>query len=193
MRGIYGFIGDAGEPSHREYNVALDPHAFVRLMRAELPFFWIPCFDGGVFTNNGHASFWRVRQRELLARTALPLQQYFDYMLRKKTDDPVACLSLPLDPEEQTWLMEKDRDLWCGALLGLTVGRPLRSQGKDMVGFMPVEVSVDDAAVIRYGKRTGSRRVMRFEIRDQAQFKWEATRATARLLESFPFCNRPER
>ena len=62
VRSIHGFIGEASDPTHQEWNVGLDPQAFVRLMRGDAPFFWIPCFDGGAGTNHGHASFWRIKQ-----------------------------------------------------------------------------------------------------------------------------------
>jgi hypothetical protein len=186
VRSIHGFIGEAGEPKHVEWNVGLDPQAFVRLLRADLPFFWIPCFDGGAWTNNGHASFWRIRQGDVLARTAAPLQRYFLYMLRQATNDPIAYLAQPTRAEDRDWMMAGQRNLWCGALLGLAVGRPLLHDGREVVGFSPVEVSVDDNAVIRYGRASGSRTVMRFEIKDRARFSEVATRATAEWLESFP-------
>lgn len=191
VRSIHGFIGDAGDPTHQEWNVKLDPQAFIRLLRADVPFFWIPCFDGGAWTNHGHASFWRIQQGEVLEQTAAPLQRYFLYMLRQATNDPIAYLAQPTSAEDRDWMMRSPRNLWCGALLGLAVGRPLRHEGKEFVGFSPVEVSVDDQAVVRYGPAAGSRSVMRFEIKDRAKFAAAATRATAQLLESFPVQHRP--
>lgn len=190
VRSIHGFIGDAGDPTHQEWNVNLDPQAFVRVMRADVPFYWIPCFDGGAWTNHGHASFWRIQQGEVLDKTPEPLQRYFLYMLRHATNDPIAYLAQPTSAEDRDWMMRGQRNLWCGALLGLAVGRPLLHDGSELVGFSPVEVSVDDKAVVRYGKAAGSRSVMRFEIKDRARFAEAATRATARLLESFPVRNR---
>ena len=158
---------------------------------ADVPFHWIPCFDGGPWTNNGHASFWRIKQGEVLNQTPEPLQRYFLYMLRQATNDPIAYLTQPARVEDRDWLMGGPRNLWCGALLGLAVGRPLLHEGNEVVGFSPVELSVDDTAVVRYGRAPGSRVVMRFEIRNRTGFAGAATRATARLLESFPLRDRP--
>lgn len=191
VRSIHGFIGDAGDPRHTEWNVTLDPQAFVRLMRADVPFHWVPCFDGGAWTNNGHASFWRIQQGEVLTKTAEPLQRYFLYMLRKATNDPIAYLAQPTSTEDRDWMMNGPRNLWCGALLGLAVGRPLLHEGRELVGFTPVELTVDDRGVVRYGKGPGSRSVMRFEIKDRTRFAPAATQATAELLESFPLRQRP--
>jgi hypothetical protein len=190
VRSIHGFIGDAGDPKHREWNVGLDPQAFVRLMRADLPFYWVPCFDGGPWTNNGHASFWRVKHGEVLENSSPALQRYFLYMLRHETNDPIAYLSQSMSPGDREWLMGGDRNLWCGALLGSAVGRPLRDGAGEVVRFSPVEVWVDDEAVVHYGKGAGSRKLMRFEIRDRTRFAPAATRATASLLESFPMRRR---
>lgn len=190
VRGIYGFIGDAGDPAHQEFNVGLDPQAFVRLMRADVPFYWVPCFDGGSGTNNGHASYWKIHQGQVLEKTATPLQRYFLYMLHKETNEPIAYLSQPLNPTDRDWLMAGGRNLWCGALLGLAVGRSLRDEAGDVASFSPVEISINDHGMVSYGKCTGSRRVMRFEIKDQDRFAQTATRATAKLLESFPIIRR---
>lgn len=186
VRSVYGFIGDAGAPNHQEWNVKLDPQAFIGLVRSEIPFYWVPCFDGGVWTNNGHASFWRIKHGDVLDEAPAPLQKYFHYMLRHATNDPIAYLFEPMPPEERAWLMGGPRNMWCGALLGLAVGASLRFEGKDAVGFSPVEIAVDDAAVVRYGKTEGSRKVMRFEIRNREKFSETATRATRELLCAFP-------
>jgi hypothetical protein len=186
VRSITGFIGDAGDPRHQEWNVKLDPQTFVRLMRADVQFNWIPCFDGGVWTNNGHASFWRIKHGEVLEKAPAPLQRYFLYMLRQATNEPVSYLTQPTSAEDRAWLMAGDRNLWCCANLGLAVDRPLLFQDREVVGFSAVEVAVDDKAVIRYGKAAGSRQVMRFEIKDRARYAEAATRATRQLLEAFP-------
>jgi len=191
VRSVHGFIGDAGDPTHQEWNVKLDPQAFVRLMRADVPFHWIPCFDGGIETNQGHASFWRAKHGDLLANAPAPLQRYFLYMLRHATNDPIAYLAEPTRAADRDWMMRVQRNLWCGALLGLAVGRPLLHNNRDVVGFAPVEVSVSDQAVIHYGGAPGARTVMRFEIKDRERFAEAATRATAQLLESFPIRNPP--
>lgn len=186
VRSVHGFIGEASTPGFREWNVNLDPQAFVRLMRADIPLYWIPCFDGGLWTNNGHASFWRIRHGDVLENAPAPLQQFFLYMLRHETNDPIASLARPMSPEDRAWLMNGQRNLWCGALLGLALDRPLSYEGKPIVRFSPVEVAVDNQAAITIGKSAGSRTVRRFEIQDRDRFAAAATRATRQLLENFP-------
>ena len=186
VRGIYGFIGEANDPAFIEYNVELDPQAFVRLMRPDLPFFWLPCFDGGLWQNHGHASFWKIRHGQVLERAPEPLQRFFLYMLRQATSDPIAYLSQPTSAEDRQWLMDGERNLWCSALLGMTVGRSVQHDGHDIASFTPVEVTVNSRGNPSYGKTPDSRQVMRFEIKDPTHFATAATAATARLLETFP-------
>lgn len=186
VRSITGFIGDAGDPKHQEWNVKLDPQAFVRIMRADAPFQWIPCFDGGVWTNNGHASFWRIKHGDVLEKAPALLQRYFLYMLRHATNDPIAYLTQPTTPEDHAWLMAGARNMWCGALLGLAVDRPLLDEGREVAALREVRVVVDDQGVIGYGQGATGRNVLRFEIRDRDRFAEAATRATRELLERFP-------
>ena len=186
VRSIHGFIGEASDPGFIEYNVGLDPMAFAGLMRSGLPIFWLPCFDGGLWQNRGHASFWKIRHRDVIEHAPEPLQRFFLYMLRKSDAEPIAYLSQPTSDADRQWLMDGPRNLWAGALLGLAVNRAVRFEGKDVAGFSPVEVTVDDHGVVRYDKSPQSKSIMRFEIRDPAHFAAAATAATAELLTAFP-------
>jgi hypothetical protein len=87
-------------------------------------------------------------------------------------------------------MMNGERNLWCGAFLGLSVGRPVQHDGHDVAGFAPVDVSVDDSGVVSYGSSPDSHRVMRFVIHDQEHFAGAATAATAQLLAQFPIQRR---
>ena len=186
VRSIHGFIGEASDPSFVEYNVGLDPQAFVGLLRSGLPIFWLPCFDGGLWQNQGHASFWKIRHRQVLENAPESLQRYFLYMLRKATNDPIAYLSEPMGAADKEWMMAGERNLWCSALLRLAAGGNVQHEGRDVASFAPVDVSVSDSGAVTYGKSPGSRQIMRFEIKDRADFAVAATAATARLLENFP-------
>ena len=200
---VLAFIGEASDGTFQEYNVGLDPHAFVGLMRSGLPVYWVPCFDGGLWQNRGHASFWRASQRSLLEGASPEVIQYFIYALEKETAEPLAFLSRPIEPERQARLFAGTRNLWCAAVLGVMSGREVvfdgskwtsvlpRSKGAAAVagrtplfGFPEVEVSVSDAGVVTRGKGPGSHKVRRFEVRDSAQYEQGMVEATATLLSS---------
>ena len=200
---VLAFIGEASDTGFQEYNVGLDPQAFIGLMRSGLPVYWVPCFDGGLWQNRGHASFWRASQQTLLQGAIPELNQYFIYALAKETAEPLAFLSRPIESERQARLFAGTRNLWCAAVLGVMSGREVLFDGskwtsvlphhgwsgpaarwKPLFGFSEVQVSVNDTGVVSYGKRPGSHKVRRFEVRDSAQYEQGMVAATAALLSS---------
>ena len=198
---VLAFIGEASDGKFLEYNVGLDPQAFVGLMRSGLPVYWVPCFDGGLWQNRGHASFWRASQRALLEGATPEVIQYFIYALEKESAEPLAFLSRPVEPERQARLFAGTRNLWCTAVLGVMSGREVVFDGSKWTSVLPqsnraaavagrkplfefpeVEVLVSDAGAVSYGKKPGSHKVRRFEVRDSAQYEQGMVEATAALL-----------
>jgi hypothetical protein len=173
------FIGEASDPKFVEYNVGLDPAAYVGLMRSGLPIYWVPCFDGGVWKNHGHASFWRARHEDLLKDTRPEVLQYFIYALERERSDPLAFLSAPVDPEQKKRLFAGTRNLWCAAVFEWLV---TPEAAKGVFDFAEVDLAIGDDAVVHYGQTSASKKVMRFEVRDQARYAPQMTAATARLL-----------
>lgn len=199
------FIGEASRADFREYNVGLDPAAFVAVMRSGLPVAWVPCFDGGLLQNGGHASFWQVRQGELLGQARSPLVQFFVYALEHETADPMAFLGTPVDPTRRANLFAQTRNLWCAAIFGAVAGRRVVEQGghftslptgereppglrrdHGVFGFREVSVVVGDDAVVRPGEGPDARNIWQFEIRDRERYSRAMTEATAGLLAAFP-------
>jgi hypothetical protein len=198
---ILAFIGEALDPKFQEYNVGLDPQAFIGLMRSGLPVYWVPCFDGGLWQNQGHASFWRARHQALLAGAAPEVIRYFIYALEKETAEPLTFLSRPTEPERRARLFAGTRNLWCTAVLGVMSGREVIFDGRrwaaalpsnsqsapaagrtPLFGFAEAKISVSDAGVVSSGKGPGLHTVKRFEVRDRAQYEPGMTQATAALL-----------
>lgn len=195
------FIGEASRPDFREYNVGLDPAAFIAVMRSGLPVAWVPCFDGGLWQNAGHASFWQAKHEALLARAPDPLVQYFIYALEKQTGDPLAFLRQSVDPARRARLFAQDRNLWCTAVFGAAAGRRVAEQAggfaavptragethglrrdHGVFGFREVGIVIGDDAVVRYSDAPGVRTVWQFEVRDRERYARAMTEATAGLL-----------
>jgi hypothetical protein len=200
---VLAFIGEASDPKLQEYNVGLDPQAFVGLMRSGLPVYWVPCFDGGLWQNRGHASFWRANHRALLGEATPEVIQYFIYALEKEGCDPLVFLSRPVEPERQARLFAGTRNLWCAAVLGVMSGREVVFDGRRWTSVLPGsstaatgvgrkplfrfsegEVSVSDTGVVSYGKGPSSHKVKRFEVQEPAQYEQGMVEATAGILST---------
>jgi len=198
---ILAFIGEASDEKFVEWNVSLDPQAYVGLMRSGLPVWWVPCFDGGSWQNKGHASYWRASHQALLEGAAPEVLQYFIYALEKEKAEPLEFLARPVATERRERLLAGTRNLWCAAALGVMSGRAvvLRedkwisvlpanvrpgavSAGKPLFGFSDVDVLVSDSGVVIYGTGPGSHKVKRFDVRDAGQYERGMTEATAGLL-----------
>jgi len=200
---VLAFIGEASDPKFVEWNVTLDPQAYVGLMRSGLPIFWVPCFDGGLWQNKGRASFWRAGHRALLEEAAPEVVQYFIYALERETAEPLAFLSRPVEPERRARLFAGTRNLWCGPVLGVLSEREVVSEGtrcdsvlpqakrsaasggrKPLFGFREVDITVSEAGVVSYGREGGSHKVRRFEVRDPDHYEAGMVEATAALLST---------
>lgn len=173
------FIGEASDPKFAEHNVSLDAQAYVGLMRSGLPIYWVPCFDGGPWKNQGHASFWQARHGDLLKNARPEVIQYFIYALEKEKSDSIAFLSAPVDPERKRRLLGGTRNLWCTAVFEWLVAP---EAAKGVFGFAEADITIGDDAVVRYGRTPASKKVMRFEVRDPARYAGQMTAATQSLL-----------
>ncbi|HNT88988.1 MAG TPA: nucleoside hydrolase [Candidatus Hydrogenedentes bacterium] len=104
-----------------EWNVQLDPVAFVRIMRSGLPIYWVPCFGDG-----GYESLWTFDHEEVLEGLPGPIQNFFLYAL-DKTDpaqvDPIAALGAPVSAERKARFWKEKRNMWCTAAFLHAAGR----------------------------------------------------------------------
>jgi len=152
--GHYGITGK-DDKDFTEYNVEIDPQAFITIMRSGLSIYWCPCFG------KEHGTFWKFQQKEVLDTASLPVQNYFIFALtRRKGVDPIAALSMPLNPVEKKRIWEGYRNMWCTAPLIHASGRkiyklnngrysalaepPMNGQEVKLFEFIPVMVSVDN-------------------------------------------------
>ncbi len=202
IRRVGAFIGDASSPDFVEYNVMIDPQAYVGLLRSGLPVYWVPCFDGGIWQNAGHASFWKAKHGDLLRGAPPELVQFFIYALEKETADPAAFLRQPVDPGRQNKLFAETRNLWCTAVFAALCGQSIVKAGEtwrvqpggdastvpanELFAFSPVRVSVTGDKFVRYGDGDYAREVMRFEVRNAEDYARGMTSATEGVLAAFP-------
>ena len=69
-----------GSPGFIEWNVALDPHAFVRVLRSDLPMSLYPCAsEHGPFALDRHNTFWDLGHLDWVLKMSPPLRNYMAY------------------------------------------------------------------------------------------------------------------
>ncbi|MHB1157430.1 MAG: nucleoside hydrolase [Phycisphaerales bacterium] len=73
-----------GSAGYREWNVELDPHAFVRVLRSGLPMSLYPCAcDGGPFAMHRHDSYYDLGGRGWIRRMHPKLRNYLAFVFER--------------------------------------------------------------------------------------------------------------
>jgi len=152
---VYVNAGHSG--GKREWNVDMDPRAYVRLLRSGLPIYWVPCFG-----EKGYASFWKFKQGDVLTVSPKAVQNFFLYALTKADPaqrDPVKALAEEVPPGVFQELCQQERHMWCtGAFLD-AARRPHPS-----FTFDQVAVEVHDDGTTRLGQGDGTVKLRTFRV-----------------------------
>ncbi|MFO7975158.1 MAG: nucleoside hydrolase [Candidatus Hydrogenedentota bacterium] len=117
---LYINAGHSG--GEKEYNVEIDPHAYVRVMRSGLPIYLVPCF--GI---DGYESLWQFTHKEVLEEASPEIQAFFVYALTKADPakrDPIKALSEPIPDDVRRQIWEQQRRMWCTGAFLHAAGRP---------------------------------------------------------------------
>ncbi len=153
-----------------EWNVSLDPHAYVRIMDSPLPIFWMPCFGA-----DGYKTHWYFQQAEVLDSAPLVLQNFMVYALTKppvSERDPIAALADPIAPKVREKIWAEQRNMWCtaGYLHAAGIDNPTFS-------FRKVPVHLDNNGTSRVTNGTDGLQLMTFHIDDAAAYAASMTKA----------------
>ncbi len=197
---MFIFIGEASKKGHIEYNVGLDKNAYIRIMNSRLPVYWVPCFDGGRWQNNGRASYWRASHKDLLGGASDKVMNYFIYALLKKNEkNPIQYLDNEINTEDRGKLLLMNRNLWCSAVFPYVAGRRFVSQGNRVIPipnnaacnneqkvipftFNEVSAFVDEQGNVLYEHTSRARKINRFQVIDKETYSAVMTSITAQLL-----------
>lgn len=183
---LYVNIGDSGASGGgQEYNVNLDPKAYVCVLRSGLPIYWCPCFDGGVWKRQrGYATYWQFVHHDVLETAPAALQNWFIYALLKPDVDPIEFLSRPQEPSQRKRVWAMRRNMWCTAPFLHAAGREIIQLAPDRwfagpadtvakaeeapYAFVPAHVAVDDdaRATLRLDADAEGAAVLVFKILD---------------------------
>lgn len=165
------FAGEARNTDFFEYNVTLDKNAFIQVMNNIPNIYWVPCFDGGLWLNNGYASFWRDHHSELLNGASKPILNYFLYALSQSADTAayIPYLYKPVNEKDlHKYILDDSippRNLWCCSVFPYFV---TREENLFPFEFDKIRVRVDSNAVLQYPE-TGNQ-LSRFRITDPSNY-----------------------
>ena len=95
----------ASAPVDIEWNVALDPHAFVTVLRSGLPIALYPCgagnMDGGIaaFSYDSNNGYWQLANLNFVSKMEPPIRRYLEFAFsRSKRPDFLQAMEMDTDP-----------------------------------------------------------------------------------------------
>jgi hypothetical protein len=197
---LFIFIGEASKKGHIEYNVGLDKNAYIRIMNSGLPVYWVPCFDGGHWRNNGRASYWRASHKDLLGHASAKVMNYFIYALLKKNEkNPIQYLDKRINTDDKKKVLLMNRNLWCSAIFPHIAGRRFIRLENEFISvpvnasynkeqeirpfkFDEVSVFVDKQANVLYEDTNRAGRIRQFHVLTADIYAEVMTSVTAQLL-----------
>ena len=151
VKAVYVNAGNGPAGKQTEWNVTLDPNAYLGLMNSGLPIYWCPCFmdvyqlptPEEVSAGKAFSTYFVVpNQAKMLASARDNVKNYFAYALDNFSEEPLAFLDTAPKP-----LPELPRNMWCtGPFLhaaGLSIYQTADGQwvaGNSSVQGQPVEV-----------------------------------------------------
>jgi len=136
--------GSTGGPK-REWNVGLDPEAYIGLWRTGLPIHWYPCAtERSAFTrDHERGTYWKTTHAELFRDLAPPLQAWFTYAFSADSRGDIIHL-LSERPSRASWdrILVQERNLWATASLVMGAGRVLAETSEGW-RFVPSTLTSD--------------------------------------------------
>jgi hypothetical protein len=164
----------------REWNVGLDPAAYLALWRSGLPIDWFPCGTDRSAFDPAHerGTFWKARHAVLFRDLPPGLRAWFGYAFTGvRQADVIGALEETGRGPEWEQVLAGERNLWATASLVMGAGRELvrspngwrfvpagPAAGLEPWPFRldPITAQVDDDANVRWQLADGSSRIRLF-------------------------------
>ncbi len=121
VRALYFNAGNGPGGPQKEWNVTLDPTAYLRVFESGLPLFWCPCYG-----EQGYQTHFIADQAAVVGACAPAVQNFFVYCLSKSQEDPLAFLRSGEHP-----LPKGPRNMWCTGPLYHAAGRRIYERDED--------------------------------------------------------------
>ncbi len=194
----------SSSPDFLEWNVMLDPHAFVRLLRSDLPIAIYPCATAkGAFDLGVNNSFWLLPDLQFVRRMDPLLQRYLAYGYERSTR-PDFLVALEEDPPSEVigQICQRSQNVWETALWTQVAQRRLVKRADGHYRLVPkAEIQTSDSEVperlvpchvdvcpnglFTFEKTTESTNFLIYEREDPKQNELALREALPALYESF--------
>jgi hypothetical protein len=196
-----------------EWNAALDPQAYLRLMQSDLPIYWCPCLGAegryelmaaGKLKVQQHQTHWMFRHAEVCNSLPARMQSYFLYAVGQKdpkAEDPIAYLEKVPDKDLIQKHGNEVRETFSTASLIHAAGRQLYRQGGAWAAlpapqpgleawavfdFVPSAVTIDRDLTTPVDVSKANGKFMSFFLRDLANYEPAMKTSLTRLLSEMP-------
>ena len=146
VKAVYVNAGNGPQGDQTEWNVQLDPNAYMGLMTSGLPIYWCPCFTNvyelctpeEVSSGKAFCTYYKVdNQADLLASARSVVKNYIAYALSRSQDEPLEFLDRAPQP-----LPETARNMWCTGPFLHAAGRKIRQTSDNHWIAVPSEKKV---------------------------------------------------
>ena len=164
----------------REWNVGLDPAAYIGLWRSGLPVDWYPCAtERSAFDQvNERGTYWKAKQEDLFRGISPSLRAWIAYSFSgSQRGDIIRVLSEEVDESVWKGVLSGERNLWSTGSIAMTANRVLgqTSEGWRFIPrsdagsretwpwrLDPIEASVNEDAQIHWRLTEGGSRYRLF-------------------------------
>lgn len=121
VKAIYIEGGTGPDGNQDDYNVAISPLAYARLLESGLPIYWCPCVG-----KDGYSTWYHADDSVLVGACTRPVQNYFVYCLTQSNKEPIAFLN-----SGPHLLPRGIRNMWCTAPMLHAAGRKIYQRRED--------------------------------------------------------------
>ena len=186
IKRLYINIGTA-ERGGTEWNVMLDPNAYIGILRSGLPVYLCCCMPMRKNSNSVYSTWWHFRQGDVLETAPRGLQNFFIYALQRPSPqelEPLEALKKDLRPWHRlVWQM--DRNMWCTASFLHASGR-VTVKNETLFTFVPARVEVDETGKTNISLDGSNANVQLFKITQAEKYEPAMRGCLRELLKSFP-------
>lgn len=150
-----------------EWNVKLDVHAFVRVMRSDLPLAVYPCgTEKDAWGLGEYNTYYKLENLEVVRRLPPALQRYLAYAFERSSRvDFIAALEDAVTPEVIDRIAAKPHSVWETAVWMQVAGRKLVRRPDGTHRLLPAKDAAGGDTVLVNELRPGT-----FKVDDDGQF-----------------------